>query len=169
MCIVTQTDQLILAVSAPPLALELMLFLVICWNTIDRPRSASVPLLTALASDGALSFIVRVSSTVRVPGIEYSRAVQIITAIRALHVVLITTGDPGETMLGVIMLSITSTVSATFNLRLLGRKLERSRAVPNRAKMGASLVSLPHSRSQWEAGESIEIGQVGIDVELRKD
>jgi hypothetical protein len=168
MCIVTQTDQLILAVSAPPLALELMLLLVICWNTIDRPRSASVPLLTALASDGALSFIVRVSSTVRVRGAD-SRVLQIITAIRAVHVVLIASGDPGETMLGVVMLSITSTVSATFNLRLLARKLERSHAVPNRAKLGASLVSLPHSRSQWEAGESIEVGQVGIDVELRKD
>jgi hypothetical protein len=178
MCVVTDISDLVLVVAAPPLAFDLAMLLVICWNSVDRPRAATIPLRAVLVRDGALSFLVRMISWCCLFELT-SADVQLITLIRASQLGLSVTGDPALTLLGFNLLPITCSVSTAFNLRFLARlrgaasendsSASSSPVHPNLSRMNPFKVQVfgeEQTRTRW-AGESIELGR--IEVELRKD
>jgi hypothetical protein len=125
MCIVMEVDTIIIGISAPPLAFEVFMLLVLCWNAVDRPRVAGTSLRTVLADDGALRFLVRASQACLTATLTLA---QIISVLRTIQLAFSATGDAALTMLGVPLLSVACAVSTAFNLRFLARMQEASRA-----------------------------------------
>jgi hypothetical protein len=59
------TGTLLAIVTTPPLALQFMLLVGLCWSTLARSRTTSEPLLVAFVRDGALTFLVRRTPALR--------------------------------------------------------------------------------------------------------
>jgi hypothetical protein len=172
---------LMVVASAPPLALELGLLLVVCWSTLARSRATSEPLLAAFARDGALSFFVRSPAIPFLLRARWARA-QLITALRALQLGLAATGSPALTLLGLVALGATWFVSTPFSLRFFAAQHAREHAgaggardsAPGLAHLHKILLlgsdgsaELPRAQSPWGVGADVEVGRV--EVELCKD
>jgi hypothetical protein len=59
MCGASSISSLVVVSSSVSFAFEVILTAVLCWNSVDRPRAANVPLRRALAKDGVVFFVVR--------------------------------------------------------------------------------------------------------------
>jgi hypothetical protein len=59
MCVLTRSSPYLTVSWATPLAFELLVLAMTCWNAVDRPRVADLPLRRVLQKDGINFFLVR--------------------------------------------------------------------------------------------------------------
>jgi hypothetical protein len=62
MCVLTRSSAYLTVSWATPLAFELLVLAMTCWNAVDRPRQADLPLRRVLQKDGINFFLVRTMS-----------------------------------------------------------------------------------------------------------
>jgi hypothetical protein len=190
MCVTTTVSKLLIAAVAAPMGFEILVFIAIYWNTLDRPRVNDVPLMKALVKDGGSFF--GVTQIFHLKCIVLLTLSQYISVLRAMHVALVAVQNPAIIMLGMLLVKypeqyqwladscfpsiVWATVTIMLSRRLLslymaGLESSVQLTTPHFTRGLLARPELRHearrAKSSWAAGDSIELGRV--EVELSTD
>jgi hypothetical protein len=99
MCVLERSSPLLTVSWAVPLAFELLVLAMTCWNAVDRPREADMPLPRVLRKDGIIFFIVcSPKSPMRVDANPVAVS-QVMTLLRATNLGVVATERPALVLL----------------------------------------------------------------------
>lgn len=97
-CVVTARPIVVLVAYTLPVVMDVVFIAITVWNTLDRPRDASIPLSRYLLKDGAVYFLVSISS-------------------RLINVIVFSIGNLPIIMLGII--AVWAMITTTVNRMLI--------------------------------------------------
>ncbi|KAI0644513.1 hypothetical protein C8Q79DRAFT_913360 [Trametes meyenii] len=142
MCIATKSSRVLIGVWASPLVFEVFVLTSTALNALDRPRTAELPIIKALQSDGLGFFLA-------------------ITCFRILNLSLAALSRPSLTFLGVFFIwAMTTTI---LNRLLLHLRRAECRPPPPFGRASPALHAPARSSSQPDDGE--EYDEYGYEYE----
>jgi hypothetical protein len=99
MCVLERSSPLLTVSWAVPLTFELLVLAMTCWNAVDRPREAAMPLPRVLRKDGIIFFIVcQPKSPLRMDADQVAMS-QVMTLLRATNLGVVATERPALVLL----------------------------------------------------------------------
>jgi hypothetical protein len=99
MCVLERSSPLLTVSWAVPLAFELLVLAMTCWNAVDRPRDADMPLPRVLRKDGIIFFIVRQPKPLLGVDPDQVGVSQVMTGLRATNLAVVATERPALVLL----------------------------------------------------------------------